>query len=191
MRNNSREYQGNNYKIFKPQDSTIKELAVVLNKKPAQKVLLKCWEFGGTCYFKDCQTRKRNFNVHSIQEAVIVWYMDRSMPEIYAALENQQEDHETSMVEIEGMINNQPISILIDLGASLSYISPRIVYLCNLVPQNVHKAWIVQLATSTKQKVTRLIRNCKVMMHAFLMHVNVNFMPLGSYDLLIGMDWLE
>ena len=95
------------------------------------------------------------------------------------------------MVEIEGMINNQPISILIEPGASLSYISPRIVYLCNLVPQNFHKAWIVQLATSTKQKVSRLIRNCKVMMNDFLTHVNVNIVLLGSYDLLIGMDWLE
>ena len=113
------------------------------------------------------------------------------MPRIYAALENWQEDHETSMVEIEGMMNNQPLSILIDLGTSIIYISPRIVYLCNLVPQNFDKAWIVQLATSTKQKVTSLIRNCKVMMNDFLTHVNVNIMPLGSYDLLIGMDWLE
>ena len=29
------------------------------------------------------------------------------------------------------------------------------------------------------------------MMNDFLMHVNVNIFPLGSYDLLIGMDWLE
>ena len=139
MRNNSREYQGNNYKIFKPQGSTIKEPATLLNKNPAQKVLLKCWEFGGTCYFKDCRTRKKNFNVHSIQEAVIVWYMDRSMPRIYDALENQQEDHETSMVEIEGMMNNQPISILIDLGASPSFISPKIVDLCSLVHKKFYK----------------------------------------------------
>ena len=60
------------------------------------------------------------------------------------------------MVEIEGMMNNQPISILIDLGARLSYISPRIVYLCNLVPQNFDKAWIVQLATSTKKLLALL-----------------------------------
>ena len=89
------------------------------------------------------------------------------------------------MVEIEGMINNQPISILIYLGTSLSYISPIIVYLSYLVPQNFDKAWIVQLATSTKRNVTSLIRNCKVMMNDFLTHVNVNTMPLGSYDLLI------
>ena len=29
------------------------------------------------------------------------------------------------------------------------------------------------------------------MMNDFLTHVNVNIVPLGSYDLLIGMDWLE
>ena len=54
------------------------------------------------------------------------------------------------MAEIEGMINNQPISILIDPGANLSYISPRIVELCKLVPKTFDMLWLVQLATSTK-----------------------------------------
>ena len=76
--------------------------------------------------------------------------MARSMPKIYAALENRQAKHQTYMVEIEGMINNRPISILIDLGASLSYISHRIVDLCELVPENFDKSWLVQLATCTK-----------------------------------------
>ena len=53
------------------------------------------------------------------------------------------------MVEIEGMIKSQPISLLIDLGASLSYISPRIVELCKFVPEKFDKSWLVQLATST------------------------------------------
>ena len=75
------------------------------------------------------------------------------MPKICAALENRQADHQSSMVEIEGMINSQPISILIDPGASLNYISPRIVELCKLVPENFDKSWLVQLATGTKRKV--------------------------------------
>ena len=29
------------------------------------------------------------------------------------------------------------------------------------------------------------------MLNDFLTHVNVNILPLGCYDLLIGMDWLE
>ena len=56
------------------------------------------------------------------------------------------------MVEIEGMINNQPISILIDPGVSLSYISARVVDLCNLVPKKFDNLWLVQLATCTKKK---------------------------------------
>ena len=47
------------------------------------------------------------------------------------------------MVEIEGVINSQPISILIGPGASVSYISPRIVELCKLVPDKFDKSWLV------------------------------------------------
>ena len=47
----------------------------------------------------------------------------RTMPTINAALENQQADYQNSMVEVEGKINQIPISILIDPGASLSYYS--------------------------------------------------------------------
>ena len=59
------------------------------------------------------------------------------MPKINAMLENRQADHQTSMVGIEGMIKIQPISILIDLGASLSHVSTRIVELCKLVLEKI------------------------------------------------------
>ena len=48
------------------------------------------------------------------------------MPRINVALENWQVDHQTSMVEVQGMIQNHPVSILIDPCASLSYVSPSI-----------------------------------------------------------------
>ena len=65
--------------------------------------------------FKDFPTRKNFFNnVHSIQEATTVGDMERIMPRINATLENQQAHHSTSMVEIEGVIKDKPISILID-----------------------------------------------------------------------------
>ena len=76
--------------------------------------------------------------------------MVRSMPIISAALENRQADHQTSMIEIKGMIKNQPISILIDPGASLSYVSPRIVEMCKLSQENFEKSWLVQLAIGIK-----------------------------------------
>ena len=50
----------------------------------------------------------------------------RTMPRINAALENRQVDHQISMVGIEGMIHNKLVFILIEPGASLSYVSPSI-----------------------------------------------------------------
>ena len=54
------------------------------------------------------------------------------MPKINTTLENRQTDHQTSMVEVQGMIQSQFVSILIDPGATLSYVSPNIVEKCNL-----------------------------------------------------------
>ena len=53
-------------------------------------------------------------------------------PHIYASLDGQQEDHQDTMVEIEGKILKNSISILIDLGAFRSYVSPKIVDVCKL-----------------------------------------------------------
>ena len=99
-----------------------REPPTTFNKNIAQKEPLKCWECGEEHYFKDCIIRNRKFNIHSIQEVLIVGYMERIMLRISAALENYQVDHQTSMVEIEDMIKIQSIYILIDPGASLSYI---------------------------------------------------------------------
>jgi hypothetical protein len=53
--------------------------------------------------------------------------MDSRMPRIYAALDNKKAKFQLHMIEVEGMINNQPFIILIDLGASHSYVDPRVV----------------------------------------------------------------
>ena len=76
----------------------------------------------------------------------------RTMHSINAALENRQADYQTSMVEVEGKLNQTPISILIDLGASLSYISPDLVEKCKLSVENFAKSLLVQLATGAKKK---------------------------------------
>ena len=47
------------------------------------------------------------------------------------------------MVEVQGMIQNQSVSILIELGASLSYVSPSIVEKCNLSLKKFEKSWLV------------------------------------------------
>ena len=73
----------------------------------------------------------------------------------------------------------------------MSYISPRIVELCKLVPEKFDKSWLVKLSTRTKHKVTSFVKNYEFLMNDFITHAHLNIFPLGSYDLLIGMNWIE
>ena len=50
---------------------------------------------------------------------------------------------------------------------------------------------MVQLATRTKRKVKHKLPRTEIKLNEFQTEVNLNIFPLGSYDILIGMDWLE
>lgn len=83
------------------------------------------------------------------------------------------------------------MSILFDLGASLRYISPKVVEKCQLQSIKIKKSWLVQLATGTKRKVFAKIEKFPITVSGQPIHVDMNMRPLGSYNVLIGMDWLE
>ena len=156
-----------------------------------RKEPIKCWECNGLHYASVCPNQKKTVsNIHTIQEEMTIGDLARTIPKINATLENQQADYQTSMVELEGKINRISISILIDPGASLSYISPNLVEKCKLPIEKFASSWLVQLATGAKRKVTSFVKNCAVVMDQFESFVKLNVLPLGSYDILIGMDWL-
>jgi hypothetical protein len=53
------------------------------------------------------------------------------------------------------------------------------------------KSWLVQLATRTKRKVVDFIFDLEFSLDGQNVRTNMNILPLGSYDMIIGMDWLE
>jgi hypothetical protein len=69
--------------------------------------------------------------------------MDRNVPRIYAALDNKKAEYQSHMIEVEGMINNQTITILIDSGAIHSYIDPKIVEIFHFPRRKHGKSWLV------------------------------------------------
>jgi hypothetical protein len=66
--------------------------------------------------------------------------MGRSMPRIYAALDNNQFEYQSPMIEVEGKINNEPIEILINSRASHSYKNGNIVEIFHLQRSNHNKS---------------------------------------------------
>jgi hypothetical protein len=120
-----------------------------------------------------------------------VGYMGRCFHRINAAIDGLQADHKSSVVEIEGKIHDTRISILIDPGATLSYITPDVVELNKIKKQKHEKSWLVQLAIGTKRKVVNFISNLEFILDGQKIRTNLNILPLGSYDMIIRMDWLE
>jgi len=113
------------------------------------------------------------------------------MPRMYATLDHRQAEHQSHIIEVEGMIHNQNISILIDSRANHSYIDPSVVKKLHLKRCKHDHSWTVQLATGTKRKVSELVKKCPLDMNGLSIAVDLNIISLGSYHVLIGMDWLE
>ena len=73
----------------------------------------------------------------------------------------------------------------------LSYITLDVVESNKLKKQKHAKSWLVQLATGTKRKVVNFISNLEFSVDGQKIRTNLNILPLGSYDMIIRMDWLE
>ena len=66
------------------------------------------------------------------------------------------------------------VSILVDLGASLSYVSPSIAEKWNLHLKKFENPWLVQSATGTKRKVVNYVESCEMFMSQFKTQVKLN-----------------
>jgi hypothetical protein len=95
------------------------------------------------------------------------------------------------MIEVEGMINNHAFTILIDSGDIHSYIYPKVVEILKFPRRKNGKYWLVQLAIGAKRKIIEMVKSCPVDMNGISTKKYLKILPLGSYDYLIGMYWLD
>ena len=89
------------------------------------------------------------------------------------------------------MINNIPLSVLIDLGATHSFISPIALLRCGLIAHEKSNFRMVEMASGSQQSIGSLVRDCIVNLGRCDTKMNLYSMTLGTYDRIVGMDWLE
>jgi hypothetical protein len=95
------------------------------------------------------------------------------------------------MIEVEGKSINLSVAILIDSREIHCYIDPKIVDRLHLEKSKLGKSSLVQLATGTKRGIHDMVRSCSISLNGVNIIFDLNIIPLGSYDILIGMDSLE
>ncbi|GKE09894.1 putative reverse transcriptase domain-containing protein [Tanacetum coccineum] len=89
------------------------------------------------------------------------------------------------------LLNNRYASILFDTGADRSFISTAFSSLINIAPTPLENSYDVELADGKIVGIDTIVRGCTL---NFLNHpFNIDLMPveLGSFDVIIGMDWLR
>jgi hypothetical protein len=94
-------------------------------------------------------------------------------------------------MKLKVRLMTNPIVILIDSGSSYSYPYPKMVETFQLPRINIGKPWLVQLAMGGKRKINEMVMTCPMDMNGVRNKNYLNIIPLGYYDFLIGMDWLD
>jgi hypothetical protein len=95
------------------------------------------------------------------------------------------------VVESSGTLNHVNVKILFDYGATDSFISPCALEKCGLAAYEHDDFKQVEMASGEKQAVGPSIDNCLVDLGVCTTRLKVYVTSLGTYDLIIGMDWLE
>jgi hypothetical protein len=106
-------------------------------------------------------------------------------------LENGEPQQDPNVVTGMFLLNNIPVKVLFDYGADMSFISTRIAPLIDIPPITLTTSYNIELATGDLVNTNTVIPDCTLNLldHPF----NINLMPieLGSFDVVIGMDWLS
>ncbi|GJY07301.1 reverse transcriptase domain-containing protein [Tanacetum coccineum] len=88
------------------------------------------------------------------------------------------------------LLNNHYASMIFDSGADQSFVSTTFSTLLDITPDTLDVSYAVELADRRISETKTILRGCTLGLlgHPF----NINLMPvdLGSFDFIIGMDWL-
>ncbi|KAK9938756.1 hypothetical protein M0R45_015477 [Rubus argutus] len=81
--------------------------------------------------------------------------------------------------------------ILFDTGASDSFISAAFIATLGLIPDELDKFLTVSTPLERSTILTKVCKSCPISVLDIEFPMNLVVLPLGRYDLILGMDWLS
>ncbi|GJS58855.1 putative reverse transcriptase domain-containing protein [Tanacetum coccineum] len=141
-----------------------------------------CFECGAQGHFKRNCPRLRN-NDRGNQAG-----NDRAPAKVYVV--GNAEANPDNVVAGTFLLNNRYAYILFDTGADQSFVSTTFSSQIDITPSTLDHYYDVELADGRIIGLNTILKGCtlNLLNHQF----NINLMPveLGSFDAIIGMDWL-
>ncbi|GJX12548.1 putative reverse transcriptase domain-containing protein [Tanacetum coccineum] len=88
-------------------------------------------------------------------------------------------------------LNDHFATVLFDSEADFSFISTKFVPLLNVKPSIVSPGYVIEVANGKKEEIDRIICNCKLELVNSLFTIDLISLGHGSFDVIVGMDWLS
>ncbi|GKF60219.1 putative reverse transcriptase domain-containing protein, partial [Tanacetum coccineum] len=145
-----------------------------------------CFECGALGHFKrDCLKLKNNDGGNRNAQG---WVYAVGNAEKNG---NASRNPDSNVVTGTFLLNNRYASILFDTSADRSFISTAFNSQIDIAPTPLENSYDIELADKKIVGIDSIIQGCTLnfLNHAF----NIDLMPieLGSFDVIIGMDWLR
>nr|GEZ88876.1 hypothetical protein [Tanacetum cinerariifolium] len=143
-----------------------------------------CYECGVQGHFRRECPKLKNNNNHGNQGG------RNNAPARVHAVGREGTDPDANVVTGTFLLNNRYASILFDTGSDRSFVSTTFSTQINIAPYNLDHCYDVELTDGRIIGLNTILRGCtlNLLNHPF----NIDLMPveLGSFDAIIGMDWL-
>ncbi|GKE15975.1 putative reverse transcriptase domain-containing protein [Tanacetum coccineum] len=97
---------------------------------------------------------------------------------------------DSNVVTYTFLLNNRYASILFDSGADRSFVSTTFSALVDVIPSTLDVSYVVELADERVVETNIVLRGCTLGLLGHLFNIDLMPVELGSFDVIIGMDWL-
>ncbi|GJT24089.1 putative reverse transcriptase domain-containing protein [Tanacetum coccineum] len=88
-------------------------------------------------------------------------------------------------------LNNHYATTLFDSGADYSFVSTTFIPLLGMEPSDLGFSYEIEIASGQLVEIDKVIKGCKLEVEGYKFDINLIPFGSGSFDVIIGMDWLS
>ncbi|XP_076913608.1 uncharacterized protein LOC143572301 [Bidens hawaiensis] len=98
---------------------------------------------------------------------------------------------DSSVVTGTFLVNNHYAYVLFDTGADLSFVSKQFEPLLGIKPSKLENKYSIELANGKLIETGEIIHGCTIQLENRKFEIYLLPVELGSFDIVVGMDWLS
>ncbi|GKC87828.1 reverse transcriptase domain-containing protein [Tanacetum coccineum] len=106
------------------------------------------------------------------------------------AIRDIEQGQGTNVVTGTFLLNNRYATVLFDSGSDKSFVNTSFSHLIDIKPVRLNTSYEVELADGKIVSTNTVLRGCTLNLINHLFEIDLMPIELGTFDIVIGMDWL-